>query len=225
MKHAVITYIFGKNQELLREPKVIDDVEYICITDQKDLKSKVWKIVYDPMPEIESLRDKVALVKFNPFKYTDADEILIQDSSLQIYSSVKPLFELLKNNDILLKKHPEVSDLNTELWRWVKMRKMPKCQVAKFEKMAEIDSVCLNKIPVYECCLLCIKNDEITKNLFALLLTLMKLLGDGHNMIMTQQCTFSYLLETGKLNMKIGLINQHNYFIRFWHNCNKVYNK
>lgn len=223
MKRCVFTYIFGKNQELLREPKVIDDVEYICVTDQHNLKSNVWKIVYDPMLTIESLRDKVALAKFNPFKYTDADEILIQDSSLQIYSSVEPLFELLKTNDILLKKHPEVSDLATELLRWVKIRKMPKCQADKFEKMAKINSVCLNKIPVYECCLLCIKNDEMTRNLFSSLLTLMKMLGDKRSMIMTQQCTFSYLLEIGKLGLKIGLINQHNYFMRFYHNCNKVH--
>lgn len=177
MKQCVFTYIFGKNKEVLRDPLVIDDnVEYICVTDQNDLKSKVWKIIYDPLPTIESLRDKVALVKFNPFKYTDADEILIQDSSLQICASVKQLFELLKNNDILLKKHPEVSDLTTELWRWVRLRKMPKCQVDKFEKMSKIDSICLNKIPVYECCVLCIKNDEMTRNLFSALLTLMQIL-------------------------------------------------
>ena len=116
MKYAVITYIFGKNQELLREPLVIDkDVEYICVTDQKDLKSKIWKIIYEPQNNVKSLRDKVALVKFNPFKYTNAEKIIIQDSSLQCISSLIPLFESINEYDIGLKKHPGRSNLKDEL--------------------------------------------------------------------------------------------------------------
>ena len=73
MKRAVITYIFGRGKELLREPFVVDkDVEYICGTDQSYLKSKVWRIVYELAIMTQNLRDKVALVKFNPFKYTTA---------------------------------------------------------------------------------------------------------------------------------------------------------
>ena len=93
MKYTVFTYIFGKNKEQLREPKFINtEVDYICVTDQNDLKSKNWKIIYEPLVDIKSLRDKTALVKFNPFKYTNADRIIIQDSSLECISSLEDLF-------------------------------------------------------------------------------------------------------------------------------------
>ena len=58
MKNCVITYIFGTDKEQLREPKVIDkDTEYLCITDNLNLQSNNWKIVFDPMKEISSLRE------------------------------------------------------------------------------------------------------------------------------------------------------------------------
>ena len=96
MKYAVFTYIFGKNTEKIREPRFIDkNVEYICVTDQKDLTSKHWKIIYEPLEDVKSLRDKTALVKFNPFKYTDADRIVIHDSSLEQIASLQSLFEKL----------------------------------------------------------------------------------------------------------------------------------
>lgn len=123
MKRAVITYIFGRGKELLREPLVVDkDVEYICVTDQTYLKSKVWRIVYEPSIMTQNLRDKVALVKFNPFKYTTAEKILILDSSHQIKTSVSSLFNALTNFDIMLKLHTSVDNLKDELNRWVTIR-------------------------------------------------------------------------------------------------------
>lgn len=221
MQKAIITYIFGKNQELLREPLFIDnDVEYICVTDQKFLKSKYWKIVYEPLNEIKSLRDKVALVKFNPFKYTNAEKIIIQDSSLQCINSLTDLYNIINDNDICLKKHTIRTNLNDELPHWIS-RGLSKLQLFKFKNMAKIDNINLSNIPLYECCIIGIKNNKETKELFNNLLLLMKFLGENGNMIVTQQCPFAYLLKTMYSNLKIGIIEQSKYFIRFNHNTNK----
>jgi hypothetical protein len=67
---SVLTYSFGTNTDLLRDPLVVDDeIEYVCVTDNKDLSSKVWNIVYRDFPEVKSNRDKVVLVKFDPFSF------------------------------------------------------------------------------------------------------------------------------------------------------------
>ena len=35
VKKAVLTFIFGSDKEILREPIVVDDgVRYVCVTDQ-----------------------------------------------------------------------------------------------------------------------------------------------------------------------------------------------
>ena len=222
MKYTVFTYIFGKNKEQLREPKFINTkVEYICVTDQNDLKSKNWKIIYEPLVDIKSLRDKTALVKFNPFKYTNADRIIIQDSSLECISSLEDLFLEIEKYDICLKKHPLRNNLEEELPLW-KVRGLTSLQINKFKNMAEKDNIKLSDIPLYECCVIGIKNNKETKELSNTLLLLMKFLGENGNMIITQQCTFAYMLKVFYPNLKIGNINQYKFFTRYLHNSNKV---
>ena len=73
MKKAVLTFIFGSGKEILREPLVVDDgIRYVCVTDQP-LKSEVWEIRREYFPFVKADRDKVALVKMQPFKYVDSE--------------------------------------------------------------------------------------------------------------------------------------------------------
>lgn len=223
MKRAVITYIFGKGQELLREPAAIDkDTEYICVTDQMKLKSKIWRMIYVSLDGVSSLRDKTALTKFNPFLYTNADRIIIQDMSLKCVASLGPLFDEIEKNDICLKKHPERKHLAAELPHW-RSRGITNSQIAKFYKMAKQDNIDLSSVPLYECCVMGIKNDKQTREMFSSLIALMKLLGENGNMIVTQQCPFAYMLKRFYPQLKIGYINQHDFFIRHFHNSNKVH--
>ena len=47
IKYTVLTFLFGY-YDTLKEPEEIDEnAEYICITDRTDLKSNVWKFIYD----------------------------------------------------------------------------------------------------------------------------------------------------------------------------------
>lgn len=223
MKLAVITYIFGKNTELLREPLAIDNnIEYICVTDQKNLTSNVWQIIYEPFEHVTSCRDKTALAKFNPFKYTNADRIIIQDSALKCISPLQQLFDQLDTCDICLKKHPWRENLAQELPAWRQIRGLPDSQINKFNAMAKHDNIKLTDIPLFECCILCVKNNTETKDLFSTLLSLMKLLGDNGNMIMTQQCPFAYLLKVMYPSFKIGTINQNKFFTRYAHGSNTI---
>lgn len=48
-KIVVYTAIFGKYSGLIEQPK-LKNVDYICYTDRKDLKSKRWQMVYVPQP-------------------------------------------------------------------------------------------------------------------------------------------------------------------------------
>lgn len=222
MKYAVFTYIFGKNEELLREPKFLDNnIEFICVTDQISLKSDIWKIIYEPIENVKSLRDKTAITKFNPFKYTNADRIIIQDSSLECINSLKEIFKELDYCDICLKKHPQRENLEQELPEW-KVRGLSDNQINKFKNMAKNDGIKLSDVPLYECCVIAIKNNKETKGLFNNLLSLMNLLGENGNMVVTQQCTFAYLIKTFYPNLKIGKINQNKFFTRYIHNSNKV---
>jgi len=225
MKNCVITYIFGTNKEKLREPKVIDeDTEYLCITDNPNLQSNNWKMVLDPMKEISSLRDKVAYIKFNPFKYTDADNILVMDGTLEIKKSLLPLFEEIQNYDIGLKLHTYHFNLKEELPHWIS-RGLPKEHIFKFHQMAKIDNIDLSKVTEFEGCLILYKNTDFCKSFGEEILTYMKFLGDGKNMIITNQCPLSYLVHKNHKSDKILKINQFKFFNRYIHNSNYIWNK
>ena len=158
MKNAVVTYIFGENRELLREPLVVDeDTEYICVTDQTKLKSNVWKLIYDPMPEIRSLRDKMANVKYNPFKYTEAENILVQDGSFEIKTSLEILFKEIENHDIGLKLHPVRDNLEQELPKWL-ARRLPQETIKNFYIMSSVDKIKLSDVKLYETSVILFKN-------------------------------------------------------------------
>lgn len=222
MKNAVVTYIFGENRELLREPLVVDkDTEYICVTDQTKLKSNVWKLVYDPMPEIRSLRDKVANIKFNPFKYTTAKNIFVIDGSMEIKESLISLFDELKDYDIGLKLHTFHKTLKEELPYWVP-RGLSKDTIKKFYKMAKIDNIDLANVVEYEGSLLLYKNTNFCKNFGQNILKFMKFLGEKDNMIVTNQCPMSYWVHKNFKDTKILFIDQFKYMNRYIHNTNRI---
>lgn len=222
MNNCVITYIYGSNKEILREPKVIDkDTEYLCITDNPNLQSNAWNIILDPMKEINSLRDKVAYIKFNPFKYTNAENILVMDGTMEIKTSLISLFEEIKDYDIGLKLHTYHLNLKAELPHWLH-RGLTKNEFIKFIKMAEFDKIDLSKVTEYEGCLILYKNNDFCKKFGNEVLSYMYFLSDSDNLIVTNQCPLSYITHKNYINNKILKINQFNYFNRYEHNQNKV---
>ena len=223
MKYAVITYIFGKNKEILRKPLVKDNIEYICVTDQKDLKSSDWKIVYDEMPEVTCVRDKMVYVKYNPFKYTDADRICVIDGTLEITKSLIPLFEQVKDNDLLVKLHPERDNLYVELCTWIKTRGMSNDSLQKFQVIAKHDNLNLNKKFLLESCVIVYTRNESVKELCKEELSYMKFLGNKGNLFLSNQCVLTILLQKAKL--KFGFLNQRDFFKRYRHNSRTLVNR
>ena len=220
--NAVITYIFGKNKELLRTPLVIDpDVEYICVTDQPDLKSNVWKIVYDNIDQANCIRDKMVYVKYNSFKYTNADKILVMDGSFEIKNSINELFND-DNFDIGLKLHPIRDNLKEELPVWKKCRNLPDIVISKFNSMAKIDKIELNEVRIYETSTILFKNTKLNKDICSLVLNYMKLLGDDGKLVLTNQCVLSYIIHSYFKQLNIKIINRNDYFNRYYHNTHRL---
>jgi len=47
-RYSILTFIIGKGYEKVHEiVNKQDDVEYILVTNDKDLQSKSWNVVYD----------------------------------------------------------------------------------------------------------------------------------------------------------------------------------
>ena len=86
---VVYTAIFGNYEDLL-EPKFInEDLDYICFTDNPNLKSNVWDIRLIDEPDLDNVR-KARKVKILPHKYVgEYDYSLWVDAGFQIIGDLK----------------------------------------------------------------------------------------------------------------------------------------
>lgn len=125
MKYSILTYLMGDYDCLHELPKnliVNKNIEYICVTDNKDIKSDTWKIVYDK--ELDSKKyngfDKTFLVRYNPFKYCSNNICVRMDASFSIN---EPLDELINafikgGYEMALNIHPTNTTIDKELEDW-----------------------------------------------------------------------------------------------------------
>lgn len=215
--NAVVTYIFGTNMEILREPLVVEPgVEYICVTDNSKLKSKFWKIIYDNIPQAACARDKMVYVKYNPFKYTKARYICVIDGSIEISSMLSPFFAKLGKVDMLVKHHPQRDNLEDELHIWNTRRNLPDMCIYKFMAMSDVDGISLTNKFLIESCVLGYNTNLKSRFLCTLMLQYMAWLGNNGRLCITNQCALSYLLQ--KYPISIDYINQDTFFNRYLHN-------
>ena len=132
-KYTVMTYIFGgyefPHEVMEKDP----DAEYLLITDDKNLKSATWQVIYDPSlagrNPIESNYD----VRLHPFRYAHTDVVVRIDGSIELKKSLAPLLKAFNDGgyDRCLMIHPQRNTLPSEYDVWVKTRGYPRSQADK----------------------------------------------------------------------------------------------
>ena len=67
-KYTIISYCFG-NYDILREPEHVDpDAEYVYVTD-KEIPSKNWKVIVDPVLSKKDPLYATYYVRHHPFEF------------------------------------------------------------------------------------------------------------------------------------------------------------
>lgn len=126
MKYSVLTYIMGDG-EIVHEIKEKDpEAEYIMVTDNANLTSSTWDVVYD-----ESLSgtvfNKVFQVRYHPFDYVHNDIVIKIDGAMEVKGNLQPIVaKFAKDNyEVSLLFHPTRSVLYDEYVAWVQHRQYP----------------------------------------------------------------------------------------------------
>lgn len=83
-KYSVLTFIIGKGYEKVHEiENMQDDVEYLLVTDDSDLKSNTWKVIYDEdLLSFKTPFERCFRVRYNVFKYCITDICITIDGSM-----------------------------------------------------------------------------------------------------------------------------------------------
>lgn len=222
--NAVLTFIFGKDKELLREPNIIDkDVEYVCVTDNTELKSKTWKIVIDPLDEYPNVRLKIAYVKTHAFKYISPEckSVCIIDGSISIERSISKLFDEC-NDGIMMKPHPKRNTLIDELNAWITQRNLSEICATRYKKMGNSLHANLNCGPLYESCVMVWRRTEMTEIFGKAVFSAMIRLSDKKNVFLSNQLVMGLMLQSVFKELPVKMLVQADYFIKHGHNTNKI---
>lgn len=123
-KYSVLTYVFGDYENLHEIDETDPDAEYICVTDNENLKSSTWRIILDKGPKSYNSFDKVCMVRYNPFKYCNTDVVVKVDGSIKIKKSLSPIIDEFNNGnyETCVMIHPARSILEEEYKAWISIR-------------------------------------------------------------------------------------------------------
>jgi hypothetical protein len=104
---VIYTAIFG-NYDVLQDPEVITpNVDYICFTDNKNIKSRYWKCIFyksDSIGNSAKNRHLKLLAPFNELKHYKHS--LYIDGNIIIKNDLTGFFEKYKKNPFCNFKHP-----------------------------------------------------------------------------------------------------------------------
>ena len=139
-KYTVMTMLFGENYDTLKNPEYVDsNATYICITDNINLKSDIWNIIYDDCgiedKEYHGASAQVRRVyqaRWNWHNYCNTDICVIMDASMKLRCPLSTLLSHVENYDGLIMPHPCRDNIYDEYLTWIDYRGMDKTYMDNF---------------------------------------------------------------------------------------------
>lgn len=178
-KFSVLTILMGDYDKLheIKPNEIIDNVEYICVTDNKSLESSSWKIIYDhnlDVPELNGF-DRTFMVRYNPFKYCTSNICLRIDSSFEPRYKILDMvnFFIEQDYDIGINLHPSRLIISEELQKWKYTRKVNQINLQTNYISTVFSEDMLNMFGLYQVGLQILKKspiiDELNKDMLNIL--------------------------------------------------------
>lgn len=127
IKYSVLTFNFG-GYENFREikPEVYNpNVEYVYLTDNRDITSTTWNVKYLDIPsECLSTFEFVYKLRYSPFDYVTNDVVLIIDGSVEINMDLGFLIQHFIDNgyEYAVMPHQEVNTSIQQYLQWAYLR-------------------------------------------------------------------------------------------------------
>lgn len=196
-RYSVLTYIFN-HYDIPHQIKEKDpDAEYLCITDDPNLKSDDWTVIYDKSLDGLSPFDKCYCVRFGCFKYCNTDICLRVDGSVGINVSLKPFIDDFEEGkyDACLMIHPYRNNLIAEYMEWVKSRSYPAKQAAKCISMMDSLGYDFLYKGMFQGCFSIQRRGELTESIDKLTLYFMRSVGEEGKIERLDQTILSFVIN------------------------------
>lgn len=226
-RYTVLTYIFG-GYELVHEVREKDpDADYVLVTDDPNIKSETWRVVYDPMTG-HSPFAKCYEVRFHPFRYADTPIVVRIDGSIGVKQSLKPIVDEFERGkyDRCVMMHPYRQTMQVEYNEWVKVRNYPAAQAAKCMKAMERFGINLDTQGMIQGCFEVVRNTQVNTDVNDMVFGLLCLMGTGRIERIDQTVT-TFVIERFFPKMKLMAVSEHivtdgKLMQWYWHNSDRL---
>lgn len=227
-KYTILTFIIGKNYEKVHEiQNKQDDVEYLLITDDDELKSNTWKVIYDD--ELNgSPFERCFQVRYNVFKYCSTDICITIDGSMQVKGSLDELVNMFESKpyDICLMPHPIWPDFVHEYNAWIKMRKYPRQNAQNFFDFLSKANYDLHYNGLFQLCFSIKRRTQLTSNIDNITMNLLQVLSRKlPEFERLDQTLFSYVMNAFFSDINVLPVSEQVVRSKaiqwYWHNSDQ----
>ncbi len=204
-RYTVLTYIIN-NYEKVHEIQSKDpEAEYILVTDDKELTSKTWTIIYDEDLKLLSPFDKCYAIRFNCFKYSHTNICVRIDGSIEVKNSLKPIIDAFEDGkyDACLMPHPVRDNFIEEYNTWVETREYDNLQAKRCIDSMSKKGYDFNYKGLFQCCFSIQRRGELTDSIDRLTLEYLKELGSNGMIERIDQIPFSFVMNTQFNHIKV----------------------
>lgn len=226
-QYSVLCYIINNYENVHEVLEKDPNAEYILVTDDKNLKSSTWNVVYDEsLLSLPSVFDRCYSIRFNVFKYCHAPICIYIDGNVQVNKPLKPLVEAFKNGkyDMCLMPHPFRFSFSSEYQAWVQGRGYPLSQAQKFFKLLQDSRYPLSYKGLFQGTFKIVRNDKTNKDFENLTMSFLKYLGTENAIERLDQTVYTFVLNNWFNGKKILPVSEQilrsDYMTWYWHKSN-----
>ena len=195
MKYSVLTYVFGEYELIHEITNKQVDVEYVLVTDNEEIKSSTWKVVYWKGKESDNAFDKVCYVRYHPFEFVNSDICVKIDGSIIVKNGdFSKIIDAFQDHEMCLMIHPVRSIIAYEYGVWVKFKNYPMRQADYVYSILMNMGHSETYKGLYQLCFSIQRKDEITESINNITYSLVKLVG-GEHCERLDQTIFSFVLN------------------------------
>ena len=131
-----VTCITGEYDKLIDPQYIYEDADYFCFTDQKQINSSVWKPLWIPFVDVNSVLT-ARFVKWRMLEFFSSyDCVVWQDANIIQTKDISKLISTFVNKkiDLMLFKHPFRENVTQELYACASQDKLTSDDVSSFEE-------------------------------------------------------------------------------------------
>ena len=211
-KYTVMTYIFGgyefPHEVMEKDP----DAEYLLITDDPNLKSATWQVVYDPSLKGRNPIEANYDVRLHPFRYAHTDVVVRLDGSIELKKSLAPLLKAFNDGgyDRCLMIHPARNNFAQELECWITQRNYPQEVADRTLRMMKAWGYDVDGYQgMFQGCFEIVRNTEKNRDINRLTYQLMKYTGGEEVIDRLDQHIFSFVVNTLHQDLKVLPVSEN----------------